>query len=553
MADDTRKKFGLLKVVAIVIALLVIAILVLPFVLDANQFRPQLESKLASALGRDVKVGNLKLSLLSGSVAVDDITIADDPAFSGSPFVTAKSLKIGIELKPLIFSKQVRVTGISLDRPAINLIRSSAGKWNFSNLGGKAGAGGDNSSANPGSFSGADVMIRQLEITGGRITVTEGRKKPSTYDDVNLVVSNLSLTSSFPFTLSASMPGGGKLKLGGKAGPLNTTDTLMTPLTADLAVTNFDLVASGFVEPDAGMAGLLNFSGVLTSDGRQAQSKGRATADRLLLVKGGAPANRPVSLDYSLNYGLADHKGSLSDAKIQYGKAIAHLNGNYEMREDNLAMKMRLRGQDMPVQDLTGLLPAFGVTLPKGASLQGGTLNADLTAEGPMEKMVTTGTADVAKTRLVGFDLAGKMATVATLAGIQSNQETEIEKFASGVRMTPQGIQVSDLLLIAPALGELSGAGRVGADQSLDFTMRAMLKPGGALGAGLTRLVKGGTLNVPFFVRGTASDPKFVPDVKKAAGGLLESVISGQGTKEGQSDTGTTLGNALRDLLKKKK
>ncbi len=119
--------------------------------------------------------------------------------------------------------------------------------------------------------------------------------------------------------------------------------------------------------------------------------------------------------------------------------------------------------------------------------------------------------------------------------------------------MTPQGIQVSDLLLIAPALGELSGAGRVGADQSLDFTMRAMLKPGGALGAGLTRLVKGGTLNVPFFVRGTASDPKFVPDVKKAAGGLLESVISGQGTKEGQSDTGTTLGNALRDLLKKKK
>ena len=83
--------------------------------------------------------------------------------------------------------------------------------------------------------------------------------------------------------------------------------------------------------------------------------------------------------------------------------------------------------------------------------------------------------------------------------------------------------------------------------------MRAMLKPGGALGAGLTRLVKGGTLNVPFFVRGTASDPKFLPDAKKAARGLLESALSGQSSKEGQTGTDGVLGNALRGLLKKKK
>ncbi len=552
MSGNAGKRFGWLKLIAIVVALLIIAIIALPFILDANQFKPELESKLSSALGREVRVGNLKLSLLSGSVAVDDITIADNPAFSKSPFVTAKSLKIGIELKPLIFSKKVRITGITLDGPAIALIRSSSGQWNFSDLGGKAGAKSEGVGGNPGSLSGTDILIKQVKITNGRITMVEGRKKPSVYDNVNLVVDNLSFTTSFPFTLSASMPGDGKLKLDGNAGPLSQTDTLTTPLAANLAVTHFDLIASGFAEPGSGLAGLFDFSGTVTSDGRKAQSKGNATADKLQVVKGGSPVNRPVSLAYSVDYDLANRKGTLSDTKIQYGKAIAHLNGNYEMRDDNLVMKMRMRGTNMPVQDIAALLPAFGVTLPKGASLQGGVLNTDMTAEGPVDKMVTTGTADISNTRLVGFDLAGKMATVAKLAGIQSSQETEIEKFASGMRMAPDGIQVSNRLRIMPVLGQLSGAGKVGADHSLDFTMRAALKPGGALGAGLTRLVKGGTLNVPFFVRGTASDPKFVPDVKNAASGLLESVIPGQGGKEGGS-TGESLGNTLRDLFKKKK
>ncbi|MGD0098740.1 MAG: hypothetical protein ABSC60_00165, partial [Acidobacteriota bacterium] len=118
--------------------------------------------------------------------------------------------------------------------------------------------------------------------------------------------------------------------------------------------------------------------------------------------------------------------------------------------------------------------------------------------------------------------------------------------------LAPDGIQVSNLVLVAPALGELSGNGRIAADQSLDFTMQAMLKPSGALGAGLGRLVKGGTLNVPFFVRGTASEPKFVPDMKKAAGGLLGSAL-GQGNQGSQSDTGKALGDTLRNLFKKKK
>lgn len=553
MADDTRKKSKGLKWAALVVILLVAAIIAIPFVIDVNRFRPEIEARLSNALGREVKLGNMQLSILSGGIRIDDISIADNPAFNRSQFLVSKSFQAGIELKPLIFSREIRITGISVVRPEIILVRSSSGKWNFSDLGSTAGGSREAAGGDSGGLSGAAFSIRKLKITGGRITFINGNKERSVYEDVNLVVHDFSPSSSFPFTLTASLPGEGRLKLEGKAGPLNKTDTVLTPSAAELDVADLDLVASGFVAPDSGISGILNFKGTLTSDGRRAESKGKAEAGKLQLVRGGAPAGRPISMGYAVDYDLASQKGALSSGEIKSGQAVAHLSGNYSMSGEHLLLNLRLHGTDMPLQDLEALLPAFGVTLPSGASFQSGSLKVDLTSEGPIEKMVTTGTADISNARLAGFDMAGKMAALASIAGIRSSNVTDIETLASGLRVSPEGIDVRDILLIMPALGRLSGSGRVNNDQSLDFTMRAALKPSGALGAGLGRLVKSDTLNIPFFVRGTSSDPKFVLDAKNAAAGFLESQLGGQGSKETQTEPGKALGNMLDNLLKKEK
>ena len=122
-----------LKIVGIIIVVLIVIVIAIPFFIDANTFRPKLESELTEALGRQVKVGNLSLSLFSGSVEADNIAIADDPHFSQSAFVQAKSLKVGVELIPLIFSKTLNVTELTLNDPQISLIKSENGeKWNFS-------------------------------------------------------------------------------------------------------------------------------------------------------------------------------------------------------------------------------------------------------------------------------------------------------------------------------------------------------------------------------------------------------------------------------------
>ena len=77
----------ILKWVGILAAVLVVAVVSLPFLINVNQFKPMLESELSTALNREVKLGNLKLSLLSGEVTADDLSVAEDQAFGKPAFI----------------------------------------------------------------------------------------------------------------------------------------------------------------------------------------------------------------------------------------------------------------------------------------------------------------------------------------------------------------------------------------------------------------------------------------------------------------------------------
>ena len=76
----------ILYVVGGVIVLVLLALVILPFVINVNQFRPQIEAAADSALNRKVMIGDIALSLLSGGVSVQDISVSDDPAFGTAPF-----------------------------------------------------------------------------------------------------------------------------------------------------------------------------------------------------------------------------------------------------------------------------------------------------------------------------------------------------------------------------------------------------------------------------------------------------------------------------------
>src|SRR5215475_7491993 len=176
------KRIGIAAGVIVVFVLLVI--IAVPFVLDPNRFKPALESELSKALGRDVKVGDLKFAILSGNVSAADVAISDDPGFSASSFLRAKSLNVGVELMPLIFSHKLNVTGITIEDPEIALLQSPSGEWNFSTLGTSKGAGeqpaAKTSEPPASSDSTLDLSVKSVNITTGSLTLgrTAGNNKP---------------------------------------------------------------------------------------------------------------------------------------------------------------------------------------------------------------------------------------------------------------------------------------------------------------------------------------------------------------------------------------
>ncbi len=142
-------------------------LIAVPFLIDVNQFRPQLEARASAALGRKVTLGHLRLSLLSGYIVAHDIEIADNPSFSNSNFLTANALRIDVKMKPLMLHKQLHVTGILIDHPQIMLLRRDDGLWNFSDM----ASAGENASASTSTPSADEISIAKFNVKDGKVMI----------------------------------------------------------------------------------------------------------------------------------------------------------------------------------------------------------------------------------------------------------------------------------------------------------------------------------------------------------------------------------------------
>ena len=530
-----------LKVIAIIVVILIVAVVALPFLIDVNVFRPTIETDLTTALGRQVKVGNLRLSILSGSVAADDLSIADDPAFSKQPFIRAKALGVGVELMPLILSKKLNVTELTIEEPQVTLLHTADGKWNFSSLGGKNAKAQSpaKSSGNP------DLSVAKLSVKDGSVSIDNisDKAKAQTYQKVNVTVQNFSFASKFPFSLSADLPGGGTAKVDGSAGPINPDDASLTPVQAKIVLNNLNLEASGFIDPSTGIAGIADFTGNMSSDGKVARSNGTATVEKLKVSPKGSPAGRTVAVKFATAFEQQKQNGQLIDGDITIGKAVAHLTGTYQLGGPLAVLNMKLAGQNMPVDDLEAMLPALGVVLPSGSSLKGGTLTTNLTIVGPADKLVINGPVQLANTKLARFDMGSKMSAISALTGAKTGSDTTIQNFSTDAHVSPEGISTQNVNLNVPSLGVVTGSGTISPQNALNYHMVAKLS--GAMG-GITQIAGMGNKSggVPFFIQGTTSDPKFVPDVK----GMIGSQIPGV---SGQNPAGIV--NGLTGLFGKKK
>jgi len=568
-----------LRYVLIGIGVLIVLLIVVPFFIPVNQFKPTIEEKASAALARKVQLGNLSLSLWRGALTAQDLSVGDDPKFSPSPFLTAKSVSVGVEIMPLIFSKQLNVTDITIDGPQVTLLKNANGDWNYSTIG--ASASGSTPEAKPApaatpasASSKPDISVKKLELKDGKIVVgATTSQQRTTYDHVNVKASDFSMNSKFPISVTADLPGGGSLKLDGHVGPMDKTDSTLTPVDAKLHVTSLNLATTGILDPSLGLGGIADVDTTLANEGGFAETNGTVKLSKALFVQGGSPAGVPLDVDYSTKYDLRKNSGVVNPSTIKIGSATAHLNGRYASPAETTTVDLKVSGDGMPAKDLEAFLPAIGVNLPKGASLTAGTLSTNLNIKGPTNKLVTDGTIGLYSAKLSGFDLGSKMSAVSELTGLKTGKDLDIEKLTTNVHMAPNGLRAENFIAVVPSLGNLTGAGTLDAKNNLDFKMAATLT-GGAIGAvgsaggevgslvGAMGGSKGGgckgATTIPFQIEGTASDRKFGPDVGGVAANMLKSQLGCAGGslpnvgKAGSQSPSDAI-NSLGGLFGKKK
>jgi len=218
MAARNRKLWIGLGAAALV---LLVAVAALPLLVDVNRYRGLIEAQAEQALGREVALGEMSLSLRPFGVRVDDVKIGSLPGEGPGELLTVDRLRVGARLMPLL-GKRLEVTGILLDGPKMTLERGADGTWNVERIVAKdeAVATGSTAEGEAGSF-----LVESLSLSGGRITLRDvGDPLEIVLSDLDLNLRDVALDRPLEIDLSASIAAGGgaegKLGAKGSVGPV---------------------------------------------------------------------------------------------------------------------------------------------------------------------------------------------------------------------------------------------------------------------------------------------------------------------------------------------
>jgi len=418
-------RFVLIALGAVVALVLLVAVC-LPLFLNADSFRTKIESTLTKSLGRKVSIGKLELSVWSGGLIATNASVADDPAFSTQPFIQADSVKIGVEILPLILSKQLHIRGFSLVSPKVQLLRAANGTWNYSTIGKSAPTAQD-----------AETKQTFPDLTVGHVTVENGRFTVGTqpaagapaaaparvYDQVNLEVKDFGFRNSFPFTVSAHLPGDGTVNLSGTAGPINQQDASATPFSGNLELKHIDPLAAGFVDASDGVTGLVNDMVLDASwNGQQMHvTKLEVDSPNLTVVRSNAP-KPPTPAGANPEGTTMLENLSVDSAQIKNGSVTLKTTG-----QPGAAVYQQLNAQISNVTPKTSSPFTVSGQLPGGGSMSAngkvGPFNQANNAATPLDAQVTLKHVELGSSGMVPPD-AGIGGTADLQAQVQSNGQT---------------------------------------------------------------------------------------------------------------------------------
>jgi hypothetical protein len=119
------------RVLAVACLLLLALFLLRP---DAGWMRARVTGSIAQALGRNVKIGSVRLQFLPRpGFDLQDLVVFDDPAFGAEPLLRASDVNASVRLLALLRG-HIEISRLSLSESSLNVTRDLRGRWNIEDL-----------------------------------------------------------------------------------------------------------------------------------------------------------------------------------------------------------------------------------------------------------------------------------------------------------------------------------------------------------------------------------------------------------------------------------
>lgn len=139
--------------------------------INAARFSRPLRAALESSLGRKVEFQSIHFTLFSGpGFTLENVRIDEDPRYGLEPFAYVPALQARVRLDKLLLGK-IRLSGIRLVEPLLNLVKRSDGTWNVVEMVERLSA----------PRRAPLNLFPALEVSGARIDFKFGTRKPILY------------------------------------------------------------------------------------------------------------------------------------------------------------------------------------------------------------------------------------------------------------------------------------------------------------------------------------------------------------------------------------
>lgn len=174
----------ILSVFSVLLLCIVIAAVVLPLIIDPNDFKPEITDAVKKHTGRTLAIeGDLELSVFPWlGIGTGKMTLSNAPGFPDQPFAVIEESNIKVKLLPL-FSRKIVVSRIVLKGLTLNLAKNRQGANNWDDLAARDDASQEPPATQPApektdrkggtaDAQGAHAAIAALQVAG--ISIEDG-------------------------------------------------------------------------------------------------------------------------------------------------------------------------------------------------------------------------------------------------------------------------------------------------------------------------------------------------------------------------------------------